>query len=172
MSATVKPIRKAALRTLDVIAQNLAVALRSALSESLSAFSASRHVIRVVGWWGWWCGGCGGGCAKAGWPGHALAARGYITTHGVAVLTFRLLNQRRRGCHVGGAPAFVYNWRRMRRRLHYRPPRLLLNATTTTNITAANHYQWPALSKPPASLPEARRPASSSLPSRRRAKLP
>ena len=78
----------------------------------------------VGGWWWWWCGGGCGGCAKAGWPGHALAARGYITTHGVAVLTFRLLNQRRRGCHVGGAPAFVYNWRRMRRRLHYRLPRL------------------------------------------------
>ena len=34
--------------TLDVVTKNLAVALGSALSESLSTFSASRHFYLVV----------------------------------------------------------------------------------------------------------------------------
>ena len=38
--------------TLNVVAQNLAVTLRAALAETLSALSASRHVYLVGGWWG------------------------------------------------------------------------------------------------------------------------
>ena len=37
--------------TLNVVAQNLAVKLRAALAETLSALSASRHVYLVGGWW-------------------------------------------------------------------------------------------------------------------------
>ena len=52
-----KTLKETPLRTLDVVTKNLAVALGSALSESLSSFTASRHVIRS----GWWVGGGGGG---------------------------------------------------------------------------------------------------------------